>query len=253
MARVLCLAGHDPSGGAGVDADREALERFGVEAVCVVTARTEQEGGRVRSITPVRCETWWREARRAAEEPLAALKTGLLCDAEQVRAVVRLLGDLEPLPVVVDPVLAASGGEPFLDEAGIEALLGELLPCAVVLTPNLREAARLGGFALDELQAVPAARVGAARALLERGAAAVLVKGGHGTEDPVVDLLLEPGGDPLYLTHRRVPGAGLHGSGCRFASALAAGLARGRPLPAAAAEAGAWLAERIAAASGRRA
>jgi len=254
-ALVVVVAGHDPTGGAGVDADARAARSQGVAARCVVTARTRQDGRRVHALGARPVADWLSEARAAlaADElpPRVALKAGLLPGAEHVRAFAELCAALpRPLPVVVDPVLAASGGERFLDADGVAALLAELVPRGVVLTPNLPEAAELCGRPPAELAAgFPGApdgggpRLAAARELVARGASAVVLKGGHGSEDPVRELVLERGREPVWLEHPRVPGASLHGSGCRFASALAAGLARGRPLAEAAARAGAHVAE----------
>ncbi|MCZ6596455.1 MAG: hydroxymethylpyrimidine/phosphomethylpyrimidine kinase [Planctomycetota bacterium] len=239
MITVLFVGGHDPTAGAGIDADRETAAAFGVEARCVVTARTDQDGVRVRSLGAREPDEWLAEAR-AAGTGIAALKTGLLPGPRHVRACARLVAELG-IPTVVDPVLAASGGEVFLDDEGVRALLEELVPHGVVLTPNLPELARLAGLSAGEgaiLAADPEARTAAARELLDRGAAAVVAKGGHGAEDPVRDLVLAAGAEPVWLEHARVPGASLHGSGCRFASALAAGLARGESLPQATRAAG---------------
>lgn len=232
--RLLVVAGADPTGGAGVDADREAAEELGVGAVCVVTADTEQDGRCVQAVHPRDPAVWLAQARAAAADaPPDALKTGLLPGADHVRAAAALAAGLR-VPAVIDPVLTASGGEPFLDAEGIAVLLETLLPHAAVLTPNVPEAARLANLPEEELCADPEARVAAARALLARGAGAVVVKGGHGREDPALDLVLAAGEAPCWLAHARVRGAGLHGSGCRYAAALAAGLAAGETLETAA-------------------
>ena len=263
--QVLVVAGHDPTGGAGVDADRAAIEQFGGRASCVVTAHTQQDGQRVFAVEPRPAPEWLSEARRVLREelvpgsraeatgegssPRLALKSGLLSTAQDVRALGLLIDTWRAAGgewVVVDPVLSASGGEPFLDELGVAALRSELVAAGVVLTPNLPEAARLTNEPLHELAARPERRVEAARRLLLLGARAVLLKGGHGGEDPVRDLLLEPGCAPVWIEHARVPGRGLHGSGCRYASAVAAQLAAGTSLADAANAAGAWLAELIA-------
>jgi hydroxymethylpyrimidine/phosphomethylpyrimidine kinase len=242
--RVLAVAAHPPTGGAGVLADRETCLRFGVEAQPIVTAWTEQDGERVHAVTALAVEGWLAQARPYLAHPLAALKSGLLPSAAAVRGLATRVAELAPgVPAVVDPVLAASGGEPFLDDEGIEALLAELLPRGVILTPNLVEAARLAGLELAELQRDPAARIRAGEALLERGARAVVVKGGHASDTSATDLLVERDAPPRTFVRPRLPGARLHGSGCRFASALAAHLALGHPLAAATAAAGEHVAE----------
>jgi hydroxymethylpyrimidine/phosphomethylpyrimidine kinase len=253
---VLVVAGHDPSyrgpsGGAGVDADKEALSAHGVEARVVVTAWTEQDGERVHALRARPAEEWLAEAREVLSvAPVHALKSGLLPDSAAVHAFAALVAEARArdpaLPVVVDPVLAASGGEVFLDSAGIEALRRLLLPLGVVLTPNLPEAERLTGRSLARLQASYEMRLVAAEDLLSLGAGAVVLKGGHADDDPAFDLVFARGASPLWLPHPRRPGARLHGSGCRFASTLAAGLALGRPLPAAATAASTYLARLLA-------
>jgi hydroxymethylpyrimidine/phosphomethylpyrimidine kinase len=231
-ARVLVIAGHDPTGGAGVAADREACAHFGVEVSAVVTAWTEQDGERVQAVRPRPSAEWGREARAALEPVPAAVKTGLLSNAADVRELVALLAPLSrDVPVVVDPVLAASGGEPFLDSDGLEWMRAELFRRGVILTPNLPELARLSGARLAALENSPAARVVAAEALLARGLSAVVVKGGHAPDLDSSDVLLRPGKPPVFVTHPRLADRRLHGSGCRFASALAANLALGKSLP----------------------
>lgn len=248
-AHVLVLAGHDPTGGAGVDADREAVLAGGGSVVGVVTNRTDQDGRSVRAVVPVPCARWTDEARRAFSASVGAIKTGLLSSAEQVDAMADLVlewrAERPDLWVVVDPVLAASGGEVFLDGAGRERLLARLCDLGAVLTPNLPELAALAGAPAHALGTDLTRRIEAARVLLERGARAVCVKGGHGTEDPVVDLVVEAPTQQNYgVTHvarPRLVGRSMHGSGCRYASHLAAGLAAGLPLAEAAEAAGVFL------------
>jgi hydroxymethylpyrimidine/phosphomethylpyrimidine kinase len=261
--RVLVVAGHDPSyggprGGAGVDADREAIERAGGTALCVVSAWTEQDGLRVHAVRAREAPEWLAEARRALGTGAAvrALKGGLLADAASVRAFGALAGELLPgTPVVLDPVLAASGGEPFLDAEGVAALRAELLARGPVLTPNLPEAARLAGAELAELQRSRPARVAAARTLLALGAGAVVLKGGHADDARAADLVLARGARAVWIERPRLAGRSLHGSGCRFAATLAAELARGSDLETAARRAGDAVARLLAAraADGQRA
>lgn len=243
---VLVLAGRDPTRGAGVDADLEALAAAGARGVAVVTNETEQDGTRVQRVEPVPVATWTAAARRAWSADVAAVKTGLLSSAEQVAAVAHLVADWRAhaprLWLVVDPVLAASGGEVFLDADGRARLLAELDRLDAVLTPNVPELEQLVGAEAGALGADVDARAAAASHLVRMGARAVLVKGGHGSEDPLVDLVVERG-RVQRLERPRLVGRRLHGSGCRFASHVAGSLAHGRDPTEAARAAGAWLAQ----------
>ncbi len=246
----MLVGGHDPTGAAGVDVDRATAAAFEVEACVVVTAETDQDDAEVRALGARPAEVWSAELSRAAENGLEGLKFGLLPGAAAVAAaaaVVRGLRTAQPeLPVVVDPVLAASSGGVFLDGAGVAVLCSELLACGVVLTPNLPEAARLTGADPGEL-ASQAGRLRAGRALLALGARAVLLKGGHAHGAVVQDLVLAQGAEALWVEHPRVRGA-LRGTGCRFATGLTAGLARGLSLVEAARAASAFVAAEIRAA-----
>lgn len=238
---MLVVAGHDPTGGAGIDADRRAAARFGARTTAIVTAETEQDGQRVFEVRPRDPAQWLAEA--LAVTSVDAIKIGLLPGAEHVRAVVEL-ARARRVPLVVDPVLASSGGTPFLDTAGQRALLEELLPLGPVLTPNLPEALLLAGAGVAGDGR--AARLAAAARLVELGARVVLLKGGHGREDPVQDLVFVADAAPVWLARPRVAGASLHGSGCRFASAVAAQVAAGAGWVDAARAAGEWLADLLA-------
>ncbi len=255
-------AGHDPTGRAGVDADAEAVQAAGAQAETVVTTDTQQEGTRVLEISPRAEPEWEALASEALRRGVRAVKFGLLARAEAVWAASRIARAFGTSPagagsagsgdpsswVVVDPVLVATGGERFLDEAGVEVLRGELIPAGVVLTPNLPELAELAGVRLSGLATDEEARIAAAGRLLELGARAVCVKGGHGGEDPLVDLVVRPGA--VHSAARpRLAGPGIRGSGCRFASFLAARGAAGDSLEEASARAGKWVASRIEAGS----
>lgn len=244
MTRVqlLCVGGRDSSHGAGLDADRDAARVLELDLREVMTADTDQDSASVRWVAEVAPERWLAAARELAPS-CAGLKLGLLPGAPHVRAAAALAREVAG-PVVLDPVLASSSGHVFLDTLAVEVLLAELLPACTVLTPNLPEAAALTGMEPDDL-ALPEGRIAAACALAALGASAVLVKGGHGAEDPVRDLVLSPPDGPLWLEHPRVPGT-LRGTGCRFATAVAGLLARGERLVDAAARAGELVARRMA-------
>jgi len=249
---LLVVAGHDPSG-AGIDADRDALGELELEFAGVVTAHTDQDDRGVRSLGARVPRAWLAEAFGWVLRDVGAVKFGLLPGAEHVHAARDLVRALRErhgreFPVIVDPVLAASSGGRFLDAAGVAAFKAELLPERVILTPNLPELAELTNTSLSVLEHALEPRLAAARELLARGAAAVVVKGGHGREAPVRDLVARHDGRFAWLVHERVPGGKLRGSGCRHATRLAAELALGRPLDQAAEAAGVHVAARIAAA-----
>jgi hydroxymethylpyrimidine/phosphomethylpyrimidine kinase len=241
---VLAIGGYDPSGGAGVEADRSAAEGASVRAV--VTAWTDQGEGGVRGVRPRPEGAWVREAEAELARQPGAIKTGMLAGEAAVRALAELLARGAPGPVVVDPVLAPTRGAAFLDEAGRAALLERLVALADVLTPNLPEAAALVGESPEALAADDTRRLHAAAELLRRGAAAVVLKGGHADGAEARDLVLAAGGEPLWIARPRLPG-GVRGSGCRFASSLAASLAAGASLEEAARRAGDRVAALIAA------
>jgi len=252
--RVLVVAGHDPSG-AGLDADRDALQAVGVSAIGVATANTDQDDQGVRSVGARAADAWFREAIEAAQEPVHAVKFGLLPGAAHVaraaQLVVHLRRGRDALPIVLDPVITASSGTRFLVREAVEAMRGELVGLDLVITPNLDEAAELARVPPAALRNDLSARLDVARLLLGLGARAVVLKGGHGDEEPVRDLVLERDSRPVWLDHARIRGGTLRGSGCRFASHLAGGLASGASLVDATRAAGTFVAACIQARAGR--
>ena len=225
--RLVACGGVDSSGGAGLDADRDAALALGVELHQVATCHTDQDDAGVRAVRPF--EGWWEEV-----EGGDALKFGLLPGPVHLRAAAELIG-AAGVPVVVDPVIASSSGHRFLDEEGLAELRGSVCAAGPILTPNLLEA--------QELTGSPDPEVAAAR-LLKLGARAVVIKGGHGEGQIVRELVAVPGGAVRYLSHPRIPGS-LRGTGCRFATALAVKLAGGAPLEAACMGASALVASRF--------
>jgi hydroxymethylpyrimidine/phosphomethylpyrimidine kinase len=247
--RLLVVAGRDSSGGAGVDADLEAVRWGGASAVIVVTAETQQGAEGLLELGARPPREWAREAELALESGVDAIKIGLLPGAEHVEAASQLIqkvrGMAEEIPVVVDPVLAPTLGGRFLDERGVEALKEVLLPAGCILTPNLSEAAELTGRSSSLLMEHHQARIEAAEQLLELGATGVLLKGGH-AEGELLELICEPGADPKWLHLERRSGS-LRGTGCRHSTAVAVSLARGHGLLEAADAASAWIGSLIGA------
>ena len=219
--RVLTLAGHDPTGGAGVQADIEAIVAQGAVAFSVVTALTVQDTTNVRQVQAVSAALLEQAlAALLADCRVDAVKIGLVGDVTQVPVIAAALDRLA-VPVVLDPVLRAGGGAELANAALQAALRCDLLPRVTLLTPNAAEARRLSGCASVDDAGV---------ALLAAGARAVLVTGGDEPTAGVQDCLFLPGQPPQTFSAARLDG-GFHGAGCTLASAIAARLALGEPLP----------------------
>jgi hydroxymethylpyrimidine/phosphomethylpyrimidine kinase len=219
---VLCLSGHDPSGGAGLQADIEALLAQGCHAAPTITALTVQNTVDVRDFRVLDRAWILAQAHAVLEDsPVAAVKLGMLGSSEMVDTVVELLGAHAHLPIVCDPVLRAGGGGSLgKDEVGY-AMRERLLPLAIIATPNLPEARILAE--LPEGSADQCAEV------LLRHCRNLLITGGHGDERQVHNRLYSRTAAPQTFTCERLPGS-YHGSGCTLASALAGRLAQGEQL-----------------------
>jgi hydroxymethylpyrimidine/phosphomethylpyrimidine kinase len=227
---ALTIAGSDSSGGAGIQADLKTFSAFGVYGASVITALTAQNTRGVQGVHAIPGAFVAAQlASVLSDLSVGAAKTGMLANAEIVTAVAEALAARPDLPLVVDPVMVATSGDLLLEPAAIAALKTRLLPRARLLTPNLPEAARL----LGESQASTVDdMVNQARALVALGCRAVLLKGGHGSADPVVDVLVDAG----EVTHHILPRIATqhtHGTGCTLAAAIAALLAGEVPLAAA--------------------
>jgi hydroxymethylpyrimidine/phosphomethylpyrimidine kinase len=224
LTSVLVIAGSDSSGGAGIARDLATLADLKVRALCAVTAVTVQSAERVLAVHPLGAALVREQIRSAiACGAPAAIKIGMLANEDIVHAVRAALP--AGVPVVLDPVLAASSGGELLDAAG-RAALPRLLPRVTLLTPNIPEAARL-------LAVTPAddeeARLAQAHALLALGPEAVLLKGGHAQGSEAVDLLVTRADGVQRLRAPRRPGT-RRGTGCALSSAVAAYLAQGLEL-----------------------
>lgn len=245
--RLLLVGGIDSSGGAGLDADRDAARHFAVRAEEFVSADTVQDEGGVREVRAR--GHWWYDAGYAIEDGIDALKFGLLPDLDAIHGAAQLAGHARGagfgMPIVIDPVIAASSGTRFWGQAEVAAFRRVVLRTGPIVTPNLPELAELAGVDLGPLQDEPEARIAAAEALLRLGARAVVVTGGHGREDPLVDLVVALDEAPVSIERARLAGAGIRGSGCRFATALACELGRRAALPEAVRAAGEFVAARI--------
>lgn len=227
MPVVLTIAGFDPCSGAGITADLKTLAANNCYGVAAISALTVQNTAGVRSVEPVKGKILGEMLQAIAEDVhLAAIKIGMLGNAENVRVVAAFLQKLD-IPIVLDPVVQSSGGSVLLDDKGLKELRAQLMSRATVITPNLAEAALLVGFPVTNVDEMKKA----ATELVAAGARAVVVTGGH-LEKPV-DVLFD-GQNCVILPGDRVKTNHTHGTGCAFSSALAAGLALGQSLAEAA-------------------
>jgi hydroxymethylpyrimidine/phosphomethylpyrimidine kinase len=224
---VLSIAGSDPSGGAGIQADLKTFAAFGVYGAAVITALTAQNTCGVTGVEGVSPDFIVAQLTAVLDDlPVAAIKTGMLADARTVAAVAEVLRPRR-IPLVVDPVMVATSGDRLVGDDAVDAMRRELFPLADLVTPNLPEAAALlgeapaGDFAAMERQSA---------ALLAFGCGSALVKGGHRLGDEAVDVLATAVGEVVSLRARRVETANAHGTGCTLSAAIAAGLASGKPL-----------------------
>jgi hydroxymethylpyrimidine/phosphomethylpyrimidine kinase len=216
---VLVFAGHDPSGGAGIQADIEALASQGCHAATVITALTVQDTRDVQDFRPLDAVELIAQARAVLEDmPVATFKLGMLGSVENIEAIHTILNDYPEIPVVFDPVLASGGGTGLGGPELIQAMQVLLLPMTTVLTPNSPEARALARGA-DTLDAC-------ALSLLDAGTDYVLVTGTHEDSRHVDNRLHHEDRLLETFTWERLPGS-YHGSGCTLASSLAGLLARG--------------------------
>ena len=221
---VVVFAASDPTAGAGLQADLLTLAALGCHGMTVVTALTVQDTHGVQQLQPVAAEFVEAQARALlADVSVAAFKLGVLATAANVRAAARVLARHPAVPVVLDPVLTSGRGDTLASEDVLAAMCAELLPHTTVLTPNSLEARRLTGAAAH---ADPAK---SARQLVRSGARYVLVTGTHEAAAEVVNTLHDASGVVRADRWPRLPGQ-YHGSGCTLAAAVAAELARGRPV-----------------------
>lgn len=239
---ALTIAGSDSGAGAGIQADVKTFAAIGVYGVCAVTAVTAQNTLGVRAAFALPAAIVDAQIEAIFEDfDVAAVKIGMLSSAEIVDAAAAALIRFSPRFVVLDPVMVASSGDPLLAPAAIAAIKSRLIPLVHCLTPNLAEAAALLGAApaRDEAE-----MIGQGRALLELGAGAVLMKGGHLESSDAVDILLTATNARRYAGPR-IASRNLHGTGCTLSAAISAYVAMGRELEEAVAGAKAFVRKTI--------
>jgi hydroxymethylpyrimidine/phosphomethylpyrimidine kinase len=240
---ALTIAGSDPSGGAGIQADLKTFAALGVYGASVITALTAQNTQKVTGILDVP-PAFIAAQIDAVFSDLAvdAVKVGMLLQAAAVEAVARGLVRHKAANVVLDPVMAASSGASLIANDAVGALRRLMIPRAVLITPNLPEAAALTGASVARNEREMEVQ---AREILSLGARHVLIKGGHGEGEESVDLLVAQG-EVVRFAAKRIATKNTHGTGCTLSSAIAAGLAKGRALAEAVSQAKAYVTAAIA-------
>ena len=221
---ALTIAGSDPSGGAGIQADLKTFHQFGVYGEAVITLVTVQNSVRASRVEIMPADLVAEQLRAVLEDiPPRAAKTGALGSAEVVCAVARALAGCN-FPLVIDPVMLSTAGLPLASESALAVLKRELLPRATLVTPNAPEAEALTAIAIRGVADMQAA----ARRLCDMGARAALVKGGHVPAEggETIDVLFD-GYDVHEFRAPRIDTAHTHGTGCTYSAAITAGLARG--------------------------
>ena len=222
--RLLSIAGSDSGGGAGVQADLKTFAALGCFGTTAITALTAQSTTGVRAIHAVPLDMLADQIDAVVEDiGVDAVKIGMLHSAPTIETVAAALDRHHLRQTVLDPVMVATSGAALIDPSAIAALVRLLFPRALLVTPNLDEAAMLVGRPLH----TEADMADAAQQLLDMGARAVLLKGGHRPGDTVADLLLQPGTPPQWLRAPRIATTNTHGTGCTLSSAIAARLALG--------------------------
>ena len=248
IGRVLIVAGSDSGGGAGLQADVKTVTALGAFAMTAVTAITVQNTLGVFGVHAIPLDIVAAQIEAVASDiGVDVVKTGMLGTAATVHAVADALARAAPdAPRVIDPVMVAKGGHPLLEPDAVAAILQRLVPGAALVTPNAPEAERLTGRPVRTLEEQRAA----AERLIELGARAALVKGGPLDGAILRDVLLDADGTFVIIESPRIETRSTHGTGCTYASAIAAYLARGAALAEAVRRAHAYLTEAIRLAPG---
>lgn len=242
IRNVLSIAGSDPAGGAGIQADLKSFAARRTHGMAVLTALTAQNTTGVSAVQAVSPEFVAEQIRMVfADVTVHAVKIGMIANAGIAEAVAKALAPHRGIPIVLDPVMIAKGGARLIDVEAVEALTRHLLPLATLLTPNLPEAAALLGE--DEATDRDGMLRQAAR-LRDLGPSMVLVKGGHLAGDSSPDVLVQADGC-IWFDGPRIATANTHGTGCSLSSAIAAELAKGLTAETAVRSAKVWLTQAV--------
>jgi hydroxymethylpyrimidine/phosphomethylpyrimidine kinase len=223
---ALTIAGSDSSAGAGIQADLKTFAALGVYGLTAVTCVVAETPGRVSKIAPVNAALIREQIEVLLRGfPVAAIKTGLLFSAEIIREIASVLREYRSIPLVIDPVMVATSGDPLLQADAIGTYEEELFPRATLITPNLDEGSRLFGKSISDLRAMREA----GEVLANKYGVSVLLKGGHLAGDQATDLLFL-NRNVIEFSAPFARGIATHGTGCTYSAAITAGLANGLPL-----------------------
>ncbi|OLP64845.1 Hydroxymethylpyrimidine/phosphomethylpyrimidine kinase [Bacillus pumilus] len=223
IKKALTIAGSDSGGGAGIQADIKTFQELGVYGMSVITAVTAQNTLGVHGIYPLSVEALNSQIDAVAEDLMPdAVKTGMLWSAEMIQFVAEKTVQHQ-LKLIVDPVMIAKGGASLLNDDAVTALKEHLLPVSYAVTPNLPEAEVLTGTSIQTLED----RFEAAERLYQLGPKYVVMKGGHGPQDGLITDLLYDGKGFIKATNEHIDTPHTHGTGCTFAAALTAEVAKG--------------------------
>lgn len=228
IPQTLTIAGSDSGGGAGIQADLKTFQELGVYGTSVITAVTAQNTTGVTGIYPMSPQAVEAQLTAVGSDfEIAAVKTGMLFNPEIIKETAAAVQQYGWKNLIVDPVMIAKGGADLLQREAVEALKVHLLPLALLVTPNIPEAEALTGIAITD----SLSRQRAAQKILSMGAEAVVIKGGHGSDPEYAeDYLLQNNGESVLYRSTRIATVQTHGTGCTFAAAVTAQLARGQEL-----------------------
>lgn len=224
---MLSLSGHDPTGGAGIQADAEAIHYFGCHPCSIITCLTVQDSSTVHRLIPLNSTDILEQANALFNDvQVSAIKIGLTGSIECVNAIASILQKHPRIPVIFDPVLACGDGTPLADIALINTIKSKLLPLTTLLTPNTLEATKLSGLANNtDISALGAE-------LLEQGVSTVLITGGHIPGSTIFNSFFQPHETTRVFKWSRQAGE-FHGTGCTLATSIAALIAQGSSLSSA--------------------
>lgn len=230
QGKILTIAGSDPCGGAGIQADIKTISALGGYAMAAITAITVQNTRKVYKVYPVQADRVGDQIRTVLDDIMPdAIKIGMMATAEITEVLCQIFSDYPHIPLIVDPVILSTSGHQLLEKRGIDILLSDFLQRFDLITPNLAEAALLSG--MDDVCTLGDMKL-AGEKILSLGARAVLIKGGHLPGDALTDILMTPEAE-YEFTGRKLVTRNTHGTGCTLASAIATGIGQGMPMESA--------------------